>query len=411
MHRFMPHTVKQWLTALAAISQVAGWLTTYRTLGAAVTLTILCIVAIRAPHAKFALPWWRRTKAAAAMAVENAQPAVEPVRPQRPKKPKSGAQDSLVDQMVAQGRVALLLRPQIAANLSEADLQKAQEALDNAMAMVPEGQVALRPRCYDFLNNESAERTERLIQVEGLFLDRYAVTNSQYLEFVTAGGYEQMSLWDEALWPAVLTFIDRTGQPGPRFWENGAFPAGKDDHPVVGITWYEAGAYARWAGKRLPTDAEWVKAASWPVFANTDRPVQRRYPWGDAMDRRLTNIWGSGLDTTAPVHAFDGGASANGVLQLVGNVWEWTSTTFGTWEPPPRKIETQMPLKSIRGGAFDTYFETQVHTQFQSGENPLARKHNVGFRCALGFCDVVHMTNSHPAQAHDQSAQLEEVSA
>jgi gamma-glutamyl hercynylcysteine S-oxide synthase len=411
MHRFLPRTVNHYLAALAALFLVAGWLTNYWTLGAAVALTTLSIVAIRAPHAKFAWPWSRPAKDGVPAATENKPPAVEPVRQQRPKKPKSGAQDSLVDQMVAQGRVALLLRPQIAANLSESDLQKAQEALDNAMAMVPQGQVALRPRCCDSLNDGPAERIERLIQVEGLFLDRHAVTNSQYLEFVTAGGYEQMSLWDEALWPAVLTFIDRTGQPGPRFWENGAFPPGKEEHPVVGVTWYEACAYSRWAGKRLPTDAEWVKAASWPVFADGSRPTQRRYPWGDAMDRRLTNIWGSGLNATAPVHAFEGGASANGVLQLVGNVWEWTSTSFGAWEPPQRKIETQLPLKSIRGGAFDTYFEMQVHNQFQSGENPLARKHNIGFRCALGFCDVVRMTDGHPAQAHDQPAQLEEVSA
>jgi formylglycine-generating enzyme required for sulfatase activity len=411
MHRFLPKTVNQWLAALAAVALFAGWLTTWWTLGAALGLTILCIVAIRSPHAMLALPWTRKEQSAAPQAAEFKPLAAEPVRPPRPKKPKHSPQESLVDQMVAQGRVALLLRPQIAANLSDADLQKAQEALDHAMAMVPEGQVALRPRCYDLLDRETAERAERLIQVEGLFLDRYTVTNSQYLDFVTAGGYEQMSLWDEALWPAVLTFVDRTGQPGPRFWENGEFADGKEDHPVVGISWYEACAYSRWAGKRLPTDAEWVKAASWPVFAEGARPIQRKFPWGEAMDRRLTNIWGSGLNTTVPVHAHDRGASANGVLQLVGNVWEWTSSSFGSWEPPTRKIETQLPLKSIRGGAFDSYFETQVHTQFQSGENPLARKHNIGFRCAIGYCDVVQTTDARPSHTGDQSTQLEEVSA
>jgi iron(II)-dependent oxidoreductase len=412
MHRLLPKTVNHWLAALAPLLLLAGWITGYWTLGAALALTTFCIVAMRSTHAKFALPWSRRQETTAPPAVESKSLAVEPVRPPpRPKKPKHNAQQSLVDQMVAQGRVALLLRPQIAANLSDADLQRAQEALDNAMAMVPEGQVAVRPRCYDLLDDESAERAERLIQVEGLFLDRYSVTNSQYLEFVAAGGYEQMSLWDEALWPAVLTFVDRTGQPGPRLWENGAFQDGNGDHPVVGVSWYEACAYARWAGKRLPTDAEWVKAASWPVFAEGARPIQRKYPWGDAMDRRLANIWCSGVSGTVPVHSHEGGASANGVLQLVGNVWEWTSTSFGAWEPPTRKIETQLPLKSIRGGAFDSYFENQVHTQFQSGENPLARKHNIGFRCAIGYCDVVQATDARPSQAGDQSTQLEEVSA
>jgi iron(II)-dependent oxidoreductase len=411
MHRFLPHTVNHWLAALAALSLFAGWLTTYSTLGAAIALTTLCILAIRAPHSKLALPWSRPRQPSTPPAPEPPAPVVQSVRPPRPKKAKSGAKDSLVEQMVDQGRVALLLRPQIAANLSDIDLQKAQDALDNSMAMVPQGQVAMRPRCYEVLNGDTPDRAERLIQVEGLFLDRYAVSNAQYLEFVSGGGYEQMSLWDEALWPAVLTFVDRTGQPGPRFWENGSFPEGKEDHPVVGISWYEACAYARWAGKRLPTDAEWVKTASWPVFAEGNRPAQRRYPWGDAMDRRLANLWSSGLNTTVPVHALERGASANGVVQLVGNVWEWTSTSFGAWEPPNRKIETQTPLKSIRGGAFDSYFEMQVHSQFQSGENPLARKHNIGFRCALGFCDVVQMTDGHPAHGNDQAAQLQEVSA
>src|SRR5207253_7907047 len=132
-----------------------------------------------------ALSWSRRPQAAAPPATETPAPIIETVRPARPKKAKPGAPGSLVDQMVAQGRVALLLRPQIAANLSDVDLETAQEALDNAMAMVPEGQVAMRPRCYEVLNDDTAQRTERLIQVEGLFLDRYAVSNAQYLEFVT----------------------------------------------------------------------------------------------------------------------------------------------------------------------------------------------------------------------------------
>src|SRR5262249_29433210 len=172
-----------------------------------------------------------------------------------------------VQQMIAQGRVALLLRPQIASSLSAADLEQAQAALDEAMAIVPQGSVLVRARCYDSLEEEATSRAERLVHVEGLFLDRYAVSNHEYLEFVEDGGYEQMSLWDETIWPAVLGFVDRSGQPGPRYWENGTYPTGLDDHPVVGVCWYEACAFARWAGKRLPTDPEWVKTGAWPVSA------------------------------------------------------------------------------------------------------------------------------------------------
>jgi iron(II)-dependent oxidoreductase len=295
---------------------------------------------------------------------------------------------SPVQQMLAQGRVALLLRPQIAASLSAPELEAAQSALDDAMAIVPQGSVALRSRGFDSTEEGAHLRSERLVNVEGFFLDRYVVTNREFLEFLEDGGYDQMSLWDEAIWPAVLGFIDQTGQPGPRYWANSTFPTGFDDHPVVGVSWYEACAYARWAGKRLATDPEWVKAGTWPVFAESAKPVQRRFPWGDAMDRTRVNVWGNG-SCTIPVHALSQGASVNGVHQLIGNVWEWTSSTFGAWEPATRKIETVVPMKSIRGGAFDTYYDAQAHCQFQSGESPLSRKHNIGFRCALGFCDVV----------------------
>jgi gamma-glutamyl hercynylcysteine S-oxide synthase len=225
------------------------------------------------------------------------------------------------------------------------------------------------------------------------FLDRYAVTNREYRAFVESGGYEQMSLWDGMIWPAVLGFVDTTGQSGPRYWVNGTFPTGEADYPVVGVSWYEACAFARWVGKRLPTDAEWVKAASWPVFAEDSQPVQRRFPWGDAMDRKRANIWGSGFERTIPVRALPASVSASGIEQLVGNVWEWTSTTFGMWDGPNDHLDSPQALKSLRGGAFDTYFESQANCHFQSGASPLDRKHNIGFRCALGFCDVFNMTS------------------
>jgi iron(II)-dependent oxidoreductase len=230
--------------------------------------------------------------------------------------------------------------------------------------------------------------------------------------FLGSGGYEQMSLWDEAIWPAVLGFTDETGQPGPRYWRDGKFPPGKEDHPVVGICWYEAAAFARWVGKRLPTDPEWVKAGTWPVATEVGRPIQRRHPWGDAMDRRLVNLWGNGVNGTIPVTASPGSSSVGGVQQLIGNVWEWTNSTFGNWEPPGKKIETAMPLKSIRGGAYDTYFDLQANCQFQSGESPLSRRHNIGFRCALGFCDVVlTQSSAEPEYPNAKTPEHEEVVA
>ena len=125
------------------------------------------------------------------------------------------------------------------------------------------------------------------------------------------------------------------------------------------------------------------------------------YPDGQVMNYAYDSAGRALSATDASNSSYASGASPYGALDMAGNAWEWVADYYNG----------DRTKRIIRGGAFDTYFETQVHTQFQSGENPLARKHNVGFRCALGFCDVVHMTNSHPAHAHDQSAQLEEVSA
>lgn len=302
--------------------------------------------------------------------------------------------DALVEEMLAQGRYALLLRPQVAASLSQEQFQRALAALEEDMALVPDGDVFLGPiddAAEDGRLDETAlaEGPGRILQVQRFFLDRYPVTNAQYEAFVAAGGYEQPALWDPSILPAVLDFVDQTGRPGPRYWRNGTFPPGREDHPVVGVNWYEASAYARWVGKRLPTDAEWVKAASWPVRLSATTRLQRRYPWGDTMDRTKANVWGSGPGDTVPVQQFAAGVSVGGVYQLVGNVWEWM---WGNYLPPDGPEDTwaaEVGLKGLRGGAFDTYFDNQATCQFQSGDAAVARKPNIGFRLAIGACDVV----------------------
>ena len=348
---------------------------------------LLCLTALAAPLL-------RRESAAkptslCAFPPENSPPKnakrMDPSRPNR----EGTNEGSLVDQMLAQGRYALLLRPQIAENLTPAQLRATHEALDAAMAVVPEGAVIMRSCRHEEVEKEDRQKVEKKVQVDGYYLDRFPVTNREYQKFVDADGYEQLQLWDEEIWPAMLQFTDRTGQAGPRLWENGRYPAGKEDHPVVGVSWFEAAAYARWTGKRLASDPEWVKAAVWPVTSSEGaRLMQRRFPWGESMERSLANLWGSGPGNTVPVTEYPEGASVGGIRQLVGNVWEWTNTNFGAWEPSTARLETEVSLKSLRGGAFDTYFEAQAQCQFQSGDNPLTRKHNIGFRCAVGFREI-----------------------
>jgi iron(II)-dependent oxidoreductase len=312
-----------------------------------------------------------------------ARPVQRPIAAAEAKKPVDPEDtDALVEQMLAQDRYALLLRPQIAGNLSEAQFGQALRVLGERMALVPDGDVEL-----------DEGDSPRVIKVQRFFLDRYPVTNRQFFEFVAAGGYRQPALWDETILPGVLEFVDRMGEPGPKYWQNGCYPQGEEKYPVVGVCWYEAAAYARWIGKRLPSDAEWVKAGSWPVRISSASQVQRRYPWGDMMDRTNANLWGSGPGHTAPVDEYPGGVSAGGVYQLIGNVWQWTASNYSGTSLPPDQLpscgmKVVSPLRSIRGGAFDTYFDKQASCQFQSGEVPLGRRNNIGFRCAVGVCDL-----------------------
>ena len=301
---------------------------------------------------------------------------------------------SLVDQMLRQGRYAILLRPEIVQNLSGTERRKSRLALDAGMAIVPEGEVLVgwagdaEPDGQTVDEPLSSHRPTA-VRLERYLLDRYCVTNREYREFVAAGGYEQMSIWEPDIWPGIMDFVDSTGLPGPRFWAHGAYPTGEAELPVVGVSWYEAAAYARWLGKRLPTDAEWEKAGSWPMHLTASGRPQRRFPWGDGLDAQCANLWGSGLGRLVAVDAYEDGASLNGVFQLVGNVWEWTSGNFGAWSRPGHDLVLLSPVKSVRGGAFDTYFENQATCQFQSGEDPTSRKHNIGFRCAVSVCDLV----------------------
>jgi gamma-glutamyl hercynylcysteine S-oxide synthase len=317
--------------------------------------------------------------------------------------------NTLVDRMLAQYRFALLLRPQIAKSLRPDQFARAKEALRGDMALVPDGDVALG--CIDealddgVLDEEEMRVHEgRVVRVQRFFLDRYSVTNRQYFEFVAAEGYRQMGLWDQSILPAMLDFVDLTGEPGPRFWKHGCYLEGREDHPVVGVSWHEAAAYARWVGKRLPIDVEWVKAGSWPVPISETQRSQRRYPWGETMDRSRANLWGSGPERTVSVREYADGVSVGGVHQLIGNVWEWTNGNFRGVAGLVGELAFESPMKSLRGGAFDTYFDSQATCQFQSGDSPLARKRNIGFRLAVGVCDLLL---AQPSDASGTSAEDE----
>jgi len=252
----------------------------------------------------------------------------------------------------------------------------AAAAIDEHFAMVPEGFVSIAQTTHDGPGCPEVD-----VETVPFLLARRCVTNESFQKFVDGGGYADLNLWPEDLWPHLIDFKDQTEQPGPRFWRDGRHDKRFADHPVVGICYYEAAAYAAWAGYRLPTGAEWQMAASWRIRSSAH--VMRRYPWGDALDTRRCNIWASNIAHTVSVGSYEAGAAPNGVLQLVGNVWEWTGSDYTVHDEGGRMVVGDMLLMEVRGGAYDTYFASQATSQFRTGLAALSRVHNVGLRCAL----------------------------
>lgn len=259
---------------------------------------------------------------------------------------------------------------------AKAILETLNQAIDDAFALVPEGFASIA-----LTMNDAPGCPETDVETAPFLLARCAVTNAQFQKFIDAGGYEDLDLWPRDIWPHLIDFRDLTDEPGPRFWRHGRYDKPLADHPVVGVSYCEAAAYALWAGYRLPTEAEWQMAASWRIRSSAN--VLRRYPWGDALDVRKCNIWASNVGHTVPVSRYENGVAPNGVRQLIGNVWEWTSDDLIMTDAEGRPIVGDMLLKCIRGGAFDTYFPLQATSTFRSGAASMSRAHNIGFRCAM----------------------------
>jgi gamma-glutamyl hercynylcysteine S-oxide synthase len=198
------------------------------------------------------------------------------------------------------------------------------------MVRVEGGPVEIGSFGYPFAyDNEQPPHT---IELADFRIDKYPVSCGEYLEFIEAGGYEKRSLWSDEGWQ----WKESNKIEAPLYWsraEAGArwrvqemfeYTGLRRDHPVTGVSWYEASAYAKFVGKRLPTEAEWEKAASWDLRTQS----KRRFSWGDE-DARVelanydNNNWG-----TTPVGSHPEGQSAYGCFDMTGNVWEWTATAF-----------------------------------------------------------------------------------
>ncbi|MEM7033224.1 MAG: formylglycine-generating enzyme family protein [Chloroflexota bacterium] len=197
----------------------------------------------------------------------------------------------------------------------------------------------------------------RIVALPAYEIDKYEVTNQDFALFVATTGY------------ATNAEQSSSGQSWRQYGD------GKPTHPVVKVTWNDAVAFCAWAGKRLPTEAEWEKAAR-----GTDGIA---YPWGNNFEARFANVKDGGLRRTTSVGDYPEGASSYGVLDMGGNVWEWTDSWFLPYpnnsEPNPYFGEQ---FRVTRGGG---WFEEadQVTTFNRNAADPnITANDDVGFRCA-----------------------------
>jgi iron(II)-dependent oxidoreductase len=229
-----------------------------------------------------------------------------------------------------------------------------------------------------------------VVQVPAFKLDRYLTTNREYAEFIDEGGYRRREFWSDEGWAAR----EREGWNFPLYWtqltgdwrvktmfEEGILSL---HHPVTGVSWYEAEAYARFRGKRLPTEAEWEKAASWDGASNH----KGRFAWGDSEpSSKLCNFdnrfWG-----TTPVGSFPDGASASGCLDMTGNVWEWTADAFAGYPgfqpfPYPEYSEVWFDgdHRVLKGGSWATR-SSVLRISFRNFFRRHFRIAFAGIRCA-----------------------------
>jgi iron(II)-dependent oxidoreductase len=234
------------------------------------------------------------------------------------------------------------------------------------------------------------ERPAHQVDLPAFHIDAGPVTNAAYVEFLAAGGYDDQRWWSDPGW----AHRQAAGLSAPMHWQRdgdgwaytrfGRTEPVRGDEPVVHVCFYEAEAYAAWAGRRLPTEAEWEKAARHDPATGRSR----RYPWGDdTPEPRHANLGQRHL-SPAPVGAYPDGASPAGVHQLIGDVWEWTSSGFrgypGFTAFPYREYSEVFfgpDYKVLRGGSFGTD-RSACRGTFRNWDYPIRRQIFSGFRCA-----------------------------
>jgi len=226
------------------------------------------------------------------------------------------------------------------------------------MVLIPAGEFQMGDA---FDEGNSDERPVHTVYVDAFYMDVYEVTNAQYKKFMDATGYK-----------------------APTDWDDDSFNA--PDHPVVGVSWHDAKAYAEWAGKRLPTEAEWEKAARGGL-------VGKRYPWGDEITHNDANYDDTGgknqWSNTSPVGGF--APNGYGLYDMAGNVWEWCADWHGSnYYSKSLKLNPTGPksgsYRVLRGGLW-YYNAFTLRVACRNARTSTSTNSNIGFRCGASRSD------------------------
>lgn len=251
--------------------------------------------------------------------------------------------------------------------------------IPEGMVLIPEGEFQLGSISGEAGNVEQSGHT---VYLDAFYMDKYEVTNADYKEFVDANPEWQKDT-------IASRFHDGNYLVN---WDGSAYPSDKADHPVVSVSWYAAAAYADWVNKRLPTEAEWEKAARGGVEG-------QKYPWGNTIDDEKVNYsLNVGLTgNTTPVGDYP--PNGYGLYDIVGNVLEWCLDRYDRifYEDPPKKnpiagtnsiegvvdnFKNVTSSRALRGGSWAESGQPRIWITYRRGNDPARTSHLIGFRCA-----------------------------
>ena len=231
------------------------------------------------------------------------------------------------------------------------------------MVLIPAGEFFMG--AVDASDTHYDEIPGHRVFLDDFWIDRYEVTNRRYKQFIDETGHR-------------VPYVN-TEWAQPYNWKDNTYPPGKADFPVVLVSWEDAAAYAAWADKRLPTEAEWEKAARGGL-------VKKKYPWGDQITKQKANYFTSITEKNQmkPVGTFP--PNPFGIYDAAGNVWEWCADWYDQayYKESPEK-NPQGPEKGnyrvYRGGAWINR-EEQLRCSERARNAPVHQSHIIGFRCA-----------------------------